>query len=360
MLTTQNEQREGRSSEEPKRAWIFSLAPRASLSGLRASLFAARTSLPVLSKESSYNLPNIDKDQVNFSHPPRASATRGGKRFSPNSSASKSNAKLKSAIQQGDDTDNVLETMRWTQRSKQESRTYQGHEGSVLDVAVCPSGQSLYTASADTTVRRWDVESATCTMTYTHPSAVHWVSTSRDGKYIYTTCWPGRKSDHRFVDARQIDADTGVVISTTSSHRTLSAPVSFSPDGRYMYTVVQDFGERFDLHADNNCIAKYPPLGKGGVHDILVSNCGRYVFTLENAEGHDGVGKSYEVDSTRCLHTFTGHRGKVLSMAQSPRGDFLFTCGEDKTARMYHTDFPQLESKAVNPAPSYIHSRELI
>jgi len=98
----------------------------------------------------------------------------------------------------------------------------------------------------------------------------------------------------------------------------------------------------------------------GAVNTILVSNCGSYVFTAENVEGEDGVAKSYEVDTARCVRTFGGHSGKVLGLAQSPDGKFLYTCGDDKTAKRFPTTIDQDPAKVSNPMSSFLHAREMV
>lgn len=293
-------------------------------------------------------------------HNPSSSSNARGQRSSLKLSSA---FRFKSAETAGkDEAADAMEAHRRAQRRKTPEMTFEGHEDCILDIAVCPSGRVLYTASSDKTLRGWEVHSGTCLKTYPHSSAVLSVSVSSDGKYLNTVCCPSAVSSDNagFVDLRRIDAETGSVLSSTSSHQIPSSPVSFSPDGRYLYTVVSKFGSKFDLDADNNCTGRYPPMGIGCVTTITVSNCGGYVFTVDNTDGEDGYAKGYESDSARTIGTFVGHVGKVLSLAQSPDGNFLFTCGEDKTAKMFRTDIAQDATKVERAVPRYFHGREMI
>src|SRR5262245_18325338 len=70
-------------------------------------------------------------------------------------------------------------------RAQQERLTLKGHQGAVTAVAVSPDGKRLATASADRTVKSWDIMTGELVLTARgHTGSVNAVAFSPDGRRL--------------------------------------------------------------------------------------------------------------------------------------------------------------------------------
>src|SRR5262249_36492783 len=94
------------------------------------------------------------------------------------------------------------------------SVTLKGHGNSVQQVVFSADGRILASASADETVRLWDVETATTLRVYRHAASVRRVAFSPDGYFLVSASvdhsvriWPVDGHRSRSPNASDLAAD---------------------------------------------------------------------------------------------------------------------------------------------------------
>ena len=113
--------------------------------------------------------------------------------------------------------------------------TLTGHTGLVHAVAFSPDGSAVATASADHTVRIWNVATSRVTRTLSHPDEVGAVTFAPGGRSVVTACWDGK--------TRLWDVTTGQLRQTLSRNgSTIVHTVAFTPDGGQIAVAVHVSG----------------------------------------------------------------------------------------------------------------------
>jgi WD40 repeat protein len=218
--------------------------------------------------------------------------------------------------------DNTIKV--WDLQSQKPIATLAGHSASVNSVAFSPDGKTLASASRDNTIKVWDLQSQKPIATLAgHSASVNSVTFSPDGKTLASASrdntikvwnWQSQKS-----------------IATLTDHSASVYSVAFSPDGKTLASASADRTIKVWNLQSQKPIATLAG-HSASVYSVAFSPDGK---TLASASGDNTI-KVWDLQSQKLIATLAGHSNWVYSVAFSPNGKTLASASDDKTIKVWN------------------------
>ncbi|KAI5637256.1 WD domain, g-beta repeat domain-containing protein [Phthorimaea operculella] len=233
------------------------------------------------------------------------------------------------------------------------------HDDNVSSVAFSLSGDIVYSASRDKTIKAWEETSCTppaatrpsrrgrspwvCeTVTTTHDDNVSSGAFSLSGDIVYSA------SRDKTIKAWEVA--TGYCIKTYKGHREWVRMVRVSADGTLLASCSNDQTVRV-WNADTNeckmelrehehvveCVSWAPESAAAAINEASGTDNRRaaHAGPFLASGSRDKAVKIWDVSTGQCLATLVGHDNWVRGLAWHPGGRYLLTASDDKTLRVW-------------------------
>ncbi|KAH7357337.1 putative WD-repeat protein [Pyrenochaeta sp. MPI-SDFR-AT-0127] len=225
------------------------------------------------------------------------------------------------------------EVPRWIKRLPQVGgewsallQTLEAHTGSVYAVAFSPNSEVLASASADSTVKLWDVRTGAVFQTLRgHSESANAVAFSPNGKVLASgSC------DRTVI---LWDVGTGTGLQTLEGHAQDVNTVTFSPNGELVVSASGDC--KINLwNASTGALLETLKGHRNTVNAVAFSPDGTVLASASN----DRTARVWKMTSGDVLRTLKGHTHSVTAVAFSPDSKVLASASNDSTIKVWHMD----------------------
>jgi serine/threonine protein kinase/sugar lactone lactonase YvrE len=210
-------------------------------------------------------------------------------------------------------------------------KTLSAHGSSINDLLLFADGQRLLSASADKTIRLWDLRSGSVLRTWDkQTSFVNTVLLSPDETQLYSGNADGT------LQSWAIAADQPSW-QQPLAHSGAVNTLGRTPDGQRLVSGGAD-GTLHIWDASTGQGLRSLSAHQGAVNTLVITADGQYILS----GGTDRDVKVWDIDSGELVQTFQGHGSFVNALVLSPDGRFLFSASADGTVRHWQIDTGEL------------------
>lgn len=184
----------------------------------------------------------------------------------------------------------------WNIATKQILHQFSGHEQDIYSLDFASDGRHIASGSGDRTIRLWDIQENACILTLHIEDGVTTVAISPDNRFV--------AAGSLDKSVRIWDTQSGVLVERTEGeqgHKDSVYSVAFSPDGRNLVS---------------------------GSLDKTIK-----MWELNNAGFYNRAGS--QPKSGKCVKTFEGHKDFVLSVAETPDGQWVMSGSKDRGVQFW-------------------------
>ena len=204
----------------------------------------------------------------------------------------------------------------------------QSHKAAVMSVSFSPQGKTIATASADKTVKLWNLNGREIQTLKGHHALVNSVVFSRDGQIIATA------SEDKTAKLWSLN---GKEIQKLIGHKAAVNSVNFSQDGQIIATASADNTAK--LWNRNGQEIKTFIGHKAAIKSVNFSPDGQTIATASA----DNTVKLWNRNGQE-IRTLSGHKDWVWSVSFSPDGKTIATASKDSTVKLWTLEGKQIKT----------------
>lgn len=199
----------------------------------------------------------------------------------------------------------------------------EGHTSFVNDLAISPDSRLLMSASADKTIKVWQLDTGELLQTLTgSTSFINALAITFDGNFLI-----GASADKTI---RIWDLETGELTNILEGHTSFVDIIVLSPDGQILVSTGADKTIRI-WKLETGEMLHVLEGHSGFVNALAISSDGE---TLVSGSA-DASLKVWNLKTGKKLHSLTGHSSFINAIAISPNGKTLASGGADKTIKIW-------------------------
>ena len=240
----------------------------------------------------------------------------------------------------------------WDLASGQQLRILEGHSDTVEDVAVTPDGKKAISASSDKTLRLWDLASGQqLRVLEGHTEGIHSVVITPDGKYAISSSY-GSTDRTLFSDSfdktlRQWDLVNGQqlrvfrgIFSKPNRNSTGFNPgikgIAITPDGKKAFFALTGRLMVWDL-ASGQKLRSVHSRSNSKINDLAITPDGKYAIYASS----DNTLRLWDlsaIDQELWIHdvrVFKGHIDQINNVAVTPDSKYAISASSDMTLRLW-------------------------
>jgi WD40 repeat protein len=222
-------------------------------------------------------------------------------------------------------------------------RKFEGHTGSVTSVAVTPDGQCAISASRDSTLKVWNLDTGEIIQTLNgHESFVKGilmpgscqqnvtsVAVTPDGQRIISASSDSSRSPSDGT-LKIWDLSTGETLNTLHGHETGVTKVVVTPDGQHAVSASYDRTLKvWDLATGKTLQTLHGH--EGPVTGVAITPDGQRAVSTS----FDKTLKVWDLATGEALKTLHGHTQKVVGVAVTPDGQHAVSASYDCTLKFW-------------------------
>ncbi|MBF0539378.1 MAG: protein kinase [Nitrospirae bacterium] len=203
-------------------------------------------------------------------------------------------------------------------------RTFKAHAGPVLCTVLSADGELALSASADSTIRLWETSrEREKRMFRGHTGPVRGVSMSYDGR-LALSC-----GDDRTI--RVWDVNTGKELKRFEGHEGAVNAVSLGLDGRFAISASTDNRiSRWEIAGFTRSLNTFQG-HYGNVTSVYLSHDGRVAVS----GSEDKTVRIWDISTGQCIQTLDGHTATVTSVYMSFDNAYILSGSLDNTIRLW-------------------------